>query len=48
MTMPALWIIALVLHTGMDEAQRATSQQTWQGFVTLTSWILLALLQENP
>lgn len=33
---PALWIIVLVLHTGMAEAQNAKSQQTWQGFVTDT------------
>jgi hypothetical protein len=33
MTMLALWIIALVLHTGVGQAQSA---QTWQGFVTDT------------
>lgn len=36
MTMMALWIVALVVHTGVGEAQSATSQQTWQGFVTDT------------
>jgi hypothetical protein len=36
MTMLALWMIALVLHTGMGDAQSAKSQQTWQGFVTDT------------
>lgn len=36
MTMLALWVIVLVLHTGMGDAQSAKSQQTWQGFVTDT------------
>lgn len=35
-TMLALGIIALVLHTGVGEAQNAKSQQTWRGFVTDT------------
>jgi hypothetical protein len=35
-TVMASGIIALVLHTGMSEAQNAKSQQTWQGFVTDT------------
>jgi hypothetical protein len=35
-TMLTLWIMALVLQTGMGEAQNGKSQQTWQGFVTDT------------
>ncbi|HET9285149.1 MAG TPA: hypothetical protein VFR24_24630 [Candidatus Angelobacter sp.] len=35
-TILALWIIALVLHTGTAEAQNAKSKQNWQGFVTDT------------
>jgi hypothetical protein len=36
MTMLALCMIALVLHTGIGDAQSAKSQQTWHGFVTDT------------
>ena len=36
MTMLASWLIVLVLHIGMGEAQSSKSQQTWQGFVTDT------------
>jgi len=35
-TLLALWMVALVLHTGTVAAQSAKSQQTWQGFVTDT------------
>jgi hypothetical protein len=36
MTMPALWMIILALYSGMGDAQSASSQQRWQGFVTDT------------
>ena len=36
MTVLALWLGALLLHTGTGGAQTARSQQTWQGFVTDT------------
>jgi hypothetical protein len=32
----ALWIIILILHIGIANAQSAKPQQTWQGFVTDT------------
>lgn len=35
-TMLALEIIPLVLHTGLTQAQNASPQQTWKGFVTDT------------
>lgn len=35
-TMLVVGIVALVLHTGVSEAQNAKSQQSWQGFVTDT------------
>lgn len=34
--MLASWIIVLVVHTGLGEAQNAKSQQIWQGYVTDT------------
>jgi hypothetical protein len=36
MTIRALWIIVLISHIGMCDAQSAKPQQTWQGFVTDT------------
>lgn len=36
MTMLGVWTVALILHTGMGEAQSVKSQQAWQGFVTDT------------